>query len=266
MATELSLGLDSFVFVDDNPAEIDIVRQFVPEVATIHVGEDPSQFVRLLKDSRYFEMRSITTEDVARLTLYKQEAERQALRSTTTDMDAYLSSLEMEAEINQFRSLDVPRIAQLINKSNQFNLTTRRRTENEVRAIAESGAPAFTVRLKDRFGDHGLIAIVVLEIAAETAIVDTWLMSCRVLKRQVEELTLNEIVRLTDLHGCTRIVGRYLPTSKNGMVRDLYPRLGFRMISEAPECSEFELELASATPMNTYIKLEEKEFAAAGAL
>ena len=266
MATELSLGLDSFVFVDDNPAEIDIVRQFVPEVATIHVGEDPSQFVRLLKDSRYFEMRSITTEDVARLTLYKQEAERQALRSTTTDMDAYLSSLEMEAEINQFRSLDVPRIAQLINKSNQFNLTTRRRTENEVRAIAESGAPAFTVRLKDRFGDHGLIAIVVLEIAAETAIVDTWLMSCRVLKRQVEELTLNEIVRLADLHGCTRIVGRYLPTSKNGMVRDLYPRLGFRMISEAPECSEFELELASATPMNTYIKLEEKEFAAAGAL
>jgi FkbH-like protein len=136
MAAELNLGLDSFVFVDDNPAEIEIVRQFAPEVATIELGPDPSEYVAQLQDCRLFEPRNITSEDVERTQQYQSEAQRQALSATITDMDAYLASLAMEGEIGGFAPVDIPRLAQLINKSNQFNLTTRRRTEADLLALA----------------------------------------------------------------------------------------------------------------------------------
>jgi FkbH-like protein len=202
IAVELNLGLDSLVFVDDNPAEIDIVRQFVPQVTAVWVGDDPSEFVPILESHRLFEVSSITGEDVQRAAQYKQEAERKALLESTTDMDGYLSSLEMVAVISEFTPVDAPRISQLINKSNQFNLTTRRRTEAEVlELIASPDKRTFTIRLADRFGDHGLIAVVVGDIQGEGFVLDTWLMSCRVLKRQVEEETLNDIVRLASLAG-----------------------------------------------------------------
>ena len=166
IAQELNLGLDSMVFLDDNRAEIEIVNQFVPEVATIWAGDDPSEFAARLKDSRFFELRSVTAEDVQRVQQYKQESERQRLLSASTDMAAYLDSLEMAGTIKPFDRLDAPRIAQLISKSNQFNLTTRRRTESEVLGILDDEqVSAFTMRLSDRFGDHGLIAIVVGQCA-----------------------------------------------------------------------------------------------------
>lgn len=246
IAAELNLGLDSFVFVDDNPAEIDIVRQFVPEVSTILLGADPADYVRQLQDSRYFEPVTLTVEDQQRTAQYRKEAERKALLESATDMDAYLASLEMEAAIREFDSLDAPRISQLINKSNQFNLTTRRRSEAEVSAlVGDPVQPGFTIRLKDRFGDHGLIAVVIGKIVegARSRIleVDTWLMSCRVLNRQVEQETVNELVRIAQLHGCSTIRGVYLPSAKNGMVRDLYPRMGFQTASESAERLEFTL-------------------------
>jgi len=256
MGPELNLGLDSFVFVDDNPAEIDIVRQFVPEVTAILLGPDPSEYVAQLQDCRLFEPGNITAEDVERTGQYRADAERKALEATVTDMDSYLTSLEMEGRISEFTAVDAPRLSQLINKSNQFNLTTRRRSEAEVLAVMNDPEFAgFSVRLKDRFGDHGLISIVIGEKADGVMKIDTWLMSCRVLKRQVEEEVLNELARLAKLRGCHRLEGVYLPTAKNDMVRDFYGRMGFTLTADSETKREFELNLETFQTIPTKINL-----------
>jgi FkbH-like protein len=256
MAVELELGLDSFVFVDDNPAEVEIVRQFAPEVTTILLGPDPADYRAKLEDCRLFEPRSITAEDAQRTAQYQRESERKVLLDSATDMDGYLRSLEMEGAIAPFQRADVPRIAQLINKSNQFNLTTRRRSEAEVAALVdEKGHDCFTIRLKDRFGDHGLIAVVICAARETTLEVDTWLMSCRVLKRQVEEETVNEIVRLALERGSARVRGVYLPTAKNDMVRDLYERMGFSLAGERDGRREFELDPRAYCSKETRIRV-----------
>ncbi len=250
IAAELELGLDSFVFVDDNPAEIEIVRQFVPEVATILLGNDPADYTGQLQDCGYFEPRSITREDIDRSAQYRAESERRTLLASVTDMDAYLASLAMEAVVREFDPLDAPRLAQLINKSNQFNLTTRRRTEAEVQAlIGSSEHVCFSVRLRDRFGDHGLISIVIGRVEGEALEIDTWLMSCRVLRRQVEEFVLNELALRACGRGCKRLVGVYLRTAKNDMVREFYPRMGFQARSVTPERGEYVLELSAFQPI-----------------
>jgi FkbH-like protein len=261
IAKELNLGLDSLVFVDDNPAEVEIVRQFVPEVEAVMIGDDPSEFVGLLQDARYFEPKNVTAEDLERVSQYQQETQRQELLTAITDMGAYLESLGMEAVVREFRSVDVPRIAQLINKSNQFNLTTRRRTETEVRAVmADPECFGFTVRLADRFGDYGLISVVIGKVANGTAEIDTWLMSCRVLKRQVEDEVLNEIVRLAQARACSRIKGLYRPTAKNAMVRDHYPSLGFRALPSAETTLEFELDARQYSVKQTKIRINERAY------
>jgi len=261
MAAELNLGLDSFAFVDDNPAEIEIVRQFVPEVATILLGPDPSEYMTQLEDCRLFEPRNITAEDVERTAAYHSEAKRKALFATVTDMGAYLQSLEMEASICEFGPMDVQRLAQLINKSNQFNLTTRRRTEADILAIMSDPCYiGFSVRLKDRFGDHGLISIVIAKKTGGTMEIDTWLMSCRVLKRQVEDEVLNELARLAKARGCGKIGGIYLPTPKNEMVRDFYGTMGFTLTAEDGNSREFELALEKFEPLPTRIKVTRRAY------
>jgi FkbH-like protein len=265
IARELNLGLDSLVFVDDNPAEIDIVKQFVPEVNTLLLGPDPSEYVAHVQNARFFEPKTLTAEDVERVEQYRQETQRQELLSGVTDMDAYLSSLGMQAAIREFRSVDAPRISQLINKSNQFNLTTRRRTEAQVEAvIADPACFHFTVRLADRFGDYGLISVVVGRVAGEEAEIDTWLMSCRVLKRQVEEEVLNQIVAMARAASCSRVRGVYLPTAKNGMVRELYPSLGFVSVpvpdGAPPERLDFLLDVRSYQPRPTQIRIAERPY------
>ncbi len=254
MAAELSLGLDSFVFVDDNPAEIEIVRQFAPEVTAILLDPDPANFVAQLQDCRCFEPHSITAEDFKRSEQYQAEAGRRELLASATDMDAYLASLGMVAAIREFAPVDVPRLSQLINKSNQFNLTTRRRSEAEVKAVMHSPEHAgFSVRLQDKFGDHGLISVVIGEVKGDEMEIDTWLMSCRVLKRQVEEVVLNELARIARERGCTRLRGIYLPTPKNDMVRGLYPSLGFASVLDTPERSEYVLAVEGFSPRATRI-------------
>jgi FkbH-like protein len=256
IAQELNLGLDSFVFVDDNPAEVDIVRQFAPEVTCILLGSDPSLYSAQIQDSRLFEAFSITAEDVQRVEQYRQEGQRQALQTNFTDMAAYLESLEMKGRIDEFRSVDVPRIAQLINRSNQFNVTTRRRTEAEVQLLlTDPTCCGFTIRLEDRFGDYGLIAVVIGRVDGETMQIDTWLMSCRVLKRQVEEETVNEMVRLARTRACRTIKGVYIPTKKNGMVRDLYDNMGFAVTYDGDDRREFELDLLGYAQKETKIQV-----------
>ena len=228
IAKELRLGLDSFVFADDNPAEIEIVRQFAPEVGRVLLGPDPADYVSQLQDARFFEPRQITREDERRSEQYHAEAERKKIESQCANMDSYLASLEMVAEIHPFRPLDLPRVAQLVAKSNQFNLTTRRHSEAELGAImTHPDTGHFSVRLRDRFGDHGLISVVILRFAKGVAEVDTWLMSCRVLKRGVEEGVLNEMIRLAQGRDCEEIRGVYRPTPKNTLVQGLYLQMGF---------------------------------------
>jgi len=261
MAPELNLGLDSFVFVDDNPAEIEIVRQFIPEVTTILLGADPSDYVAQLADCRLFEPRSITNEDAERTSQYRSDAQRNALAATVTDMGSYLESLQMESVMSEFLPVDVPRLSQLINKSNQFNLTTHRRSEAEVIAVMnDKNFAGYSVRLKDRFGDHGLISIVIGEKVGDAMQIDTWLMSCRVLKRGVEEEVLNELVRLAKLKNCTRLEGAFLPTPKNEMVRDFYARMGFTLTTESEAKREFELRLESFQPAQTKIKIVRRAY------
>lgn len=256
MAEELNLGIDSFVFVDDNPAEVEIVRQFAPQVVTVLLGSDPADYVAQLQDCRLFEPRSITGEDAARTDQYRAESVRQSMLSSAADMDAYLASLEMEAQVSVFTAVDVPRLSQLINKSNQFNLTTRRRTEAEVQALIDKPEyVCFSVRLKDKFGDHGLISIAIGHVRGEEMEIDTWLMSCRVLKRQVEETVLNELARRSKAKGCTKLVGVYLATAKNDMVRDHYPRMGFAPRAVTPERGEYVLDLSTYQPRPTKISL-----------
>lgn len=262
IALELNLGLDSIVFVDDNPAEIEIVNQFVPEIETILLGPDPSTYASHLLNCRHFEPRSITADDLQRGEQYQAQAARaQAMSSAGTDMSAYLTSLDMHSVISEFTPVDVPRISQLINKSNQFNVTTRRRSEAEVEALmSDPDHYAFSVRLTDKFGDNGLISVVIVRVEGTTAVVDTWLMSCRVLKRQMEEEVANEIVRLAILRGCTEVIGHYLPTEKNGMVRDLFPRMGYTLVEETPERITWRLETATFTPHQTHIQIDRRAY------
>jgi FkbH-like protein len=256
VAQELGLGLDSFVFIDDNPAEIEHVRQALPEVRCLLLDEDPARRRRQLEDSSFFEVQALTQEDRERSHLYRVATERQLLQSSAPSFEEYLRSLAMIGELSPFRSSDLVRIAQLISRSNQFNLTTVRRGESELAAImADAAALPFTMRLKDRFGDYGLIAVVIARINGLELVIDTWLMSCRVLKRQVEEAVFNELVRLARERGLTQIRGQYLPTPKNGMVRDLYTQLGFRCVLDQPDRREFLLDVASAGPLTTHITI-----------
>ena len=256
IAQELGLGLDSFVFIDDNPAEIEHVRQALPEVHGILLDEDPAKRCQQLRDSRLFEIRALTEEDAQRNAQYQAAAQRQASQSETHSFEDYLLSLAMTGELNAFRSADVVRIAQLISRSNQFNLTTIRRHETELMEImADPSVLPFTIRLRDRFGDYGLIAVVVGRIAGAELVVDTWLMSCRVLKRQVEEEVVNELLRLASAHRLTHIRGVFVPTAKNGIVRDLYATLGFRCVLDEAQRREFLLEVAGTKPFSTHIKM-----------
>ncbi len=231
IADTLRLGLDSFVFFDDNPAEREHIRQALPEVEVAEVPEDPADFVRALEQGLWFESVGLTAEDQTRTAHYSVERQRVELRNTATNLDDYLTSLEMSAQIRELDDTDMQRVIQLIGKTNQFNLTTRRHSEAQVRAIlAGAGNVALTVRLKDRFSEYGLVSVVfgvAHDAELSTLVIDTWLMSCRVIGRTLETLVLRELVQRSVRMGYRRIVGEYIPTAKNALVAGLYGELGF---------------------------------------
>lgn len=242
IANELSLSLEHFVFVDDNPAEIEIVNQFLPEVSTILLTDDPSEYATQLADSRFFEPRQITAEDLERTRQYQAEQDRKAVLESATDMQSYLKSLQMVAEIHPFNQLDLVRVTQLVNKTNQFNLTTRRRTESELNEIINDPSYAtISVRLSDRFGDHGLIGAAILKQEDDTLEIDTLLMSCRVLNRNVEHEIVNEIISIARRKGCATVRGTYIATPKNKMVSALYPSMGFAMLDSGESQNSYEI-------------------------
>lgn len=231
IADALSLGLDSFVFLDDNPAERAQVRQALPQVAVPELPADPALYPRTLMAAGYFEAVSFSEEDLKRADYYRADARRIALKEQVADLQTYLRSLEMVITFSPFDGPSRGRIFQLSNKSNQFNLTTRRYTEAEIHAL-ETDPFYFTlqVRLSDIFGDNGMISVVVCRKGGQTWKIDAWLMSCRVLGRQVEEAVLQEVILHAKAEGANELIGVYIPTSRNKMAEDHYAKLGFTRV------------------------------------
>jgi FkbH-like protein len=257
IAAELNIGLDALVFLDDNPFERNFVREQLPMVAVPEVSEDPAEVPQVLADAGYFESLAITDEDRERTAQYQENRAREQLRAGASDMETYLRGLEMRMVWRRFDKLGLQRIVQLINKTNQFNLTTRRHTEDDVTAImADPASFGLQIRLLDRFGDNGIIAIVIGRTTSPATItIDTWLMSCRVLGRGVEPTTLNLVAAQARALGATHLIGEYIPTKKNGMVRNHYEGLGFAITSKHPDGrSTATLDLASFVPAPTFIE------------
>ena len=260
IAKELNIGIDSLVFIDDNPFERNLVRQELPMVAVPEVADDPTYYPRAIADAGYFEGTAVTDEDRERSGQYQGNRAREELKSSVTDLDSYLRGLEMQLIWRGFDKIGLQRTVQLINKSNQFNLTTRRYTEEDVLAVMDDPrAFGLQLRLLDRFGDNGVIAIVIGRLTDDNDLyIDTWLMSCRVLGRQVEPTTLNLIAQQALRLGAGRLIGEYIPTQKNGMVKDHYAKLGFTGTrADDAGGNQSALDLANFIPIDTFIRVTE---------
>jgi FkbH-like protein len=268
IADEVDLGLDAFVFLDDNPAERKRVRDALPAVAVPELPEDPSDWPQVFQAAGYFEQAGFSKEDQLRAGFYKANALRAAQLERIGDHDDYLRSLGMTLSIAPFDSAGRKRVAQLISKSNQFNLTTRRYSEAEIAAM-QSSSDVFTIqaRLEDIFGDNGMISVVICRQSGQSWDVDTWIMSCRVLGRRVEETILQYLVEQARSRAITEITGRYIPTAKNGLVRDHFSRLGF--VQTGAQDGETTWQLAIGTYCEKTLPLkvdlpEERKLALAG--
>ncbi|MCC7050399.1 MAG: HAD-IIIC family phosphatase, partial [Bacteroidia bacterium] len=239
----LNIGFDSMVFLDDNPAERKIVSDNVPDITVPELPEDPALYVDYLQQLNLFETASLTEEDTDRTKQYQEEAKRTEFKHSFVNEQDFLKSLQMICKVNAFTSFEVPRIAQLTQRSNQFNLRTIRYNEEEVSALSKNpNYITFSFKLSDTFGDYGLVSVIILELTEQKNIfINTWLMSCRVLKRELEQLVLNTVVKAAQQKGVTKIIGEYIPTSKNSMVQEHYTKLGF---SKTEKENIFELEVA----------------------
>ena len=259
MAKEINILPDSFVFMDDNPAEREIVRQELPGV-TIPELTAPEAYIAAIDRSGYFEVTTLSEDDKKRASMYKQNLERAQLEQTFGDYNDYLKSLAMKCEIGHFDMPHAERITQLINKTNQFNLTTRRYTAAEVESLIEH--PDYITlfgRLTDKFGDNGLVTALIGHIQGDVLHIDLWIMSCRTFKRRLEHAMFDQLVACAAKAGIQKIVGHYYPTAKNLLVRDFYATIGFEQVAEdeqgnltfeftgfadyAPQCGVMEIEI-----------------------
>jgi FkbH-like protein len=263
IARELNLGVDSFVFVDDNPAEREIVRAQVPGVAVPEIGNQVSKFAEIIEQGRYFEPVSLSKEDLERAALYAHNSQRAAQQNKFANYGEYLDSLEMVAEIDAFKSVYLDRIAQLTNKTNQFNLTTKRYSLADMEgAVSDSSVIGLYGKLADKFGDNGLISIVLGRKDDSALHMDLWLMSCRVLKRDMEVAMLDAVVDRAREQGIQAIYGYFFPTAKNAMVAEFYPTLGFQphdsIRTDLPEgATVWRLNVLDHTERNKHIKVTE---------
>ena len=256
IAQTLNLGLDSFVFVDDNPAERDIIRAQMPTVAVVE-GNDPYGFLDVLDHSGYFETAGLTKDDLVRSEMYRANANRLKLQQSFENYQDYLLSLEMRAVIRNFEPVHLQRIVQLINKTNQFNLTTRRYSEAEMQQVMESEQYIHLYgRLEDKFGDNGIVSVTVGKINGKKLHMELWLMSCRVLKRDLELAMFDRIVELCRGMGIEEVYGYYYPTAKNSMVRDFYKTLNFEKVSgEKDGSTVWKYQTARHKTRNTVIEI-----------
>ena len=261
LAAELNIGLDSFVFIDDNPAERSLVRMALPEVHVPEWPAEPGEYrAALLELARdHLGRVSLTTEDRERSALYRAERQRAGLAASAASLSDYYRSLEMRARIALADAFSIPRIAQLTQKTNQFNLTTRRYTEAEIRAFSrQSDAMVLWLQLQDRFADQGIVGVMILrQRDAACWRIDTLLLSCRVIGRGVENAFLGCAGRLLRARGAGQLMGEYVPTPKNGLAANLYRDLGFERLGEEEGASQWSLALhGGALPIPEWIAIE----------
>ena len=233
ISKSLSLGLESMVFLDDNPVERAQVRQELPDVAVPELPNDPSLYAQTLLAAGYFETISFSKEDKKRAKSYEDNSKRLQLLKTSSNINKFLKDLDMKISFENFNKLGRSRITQLINKSNQFNLTTKRYSENKIEQL-EKNRNFFTrqIRLKDKYGDNGMICVVICEKQKQKWIIDTWLMSCRVLGRKVELATLYNLIYSAKKYNIKEIIGKFIPTNRNNLVKNHYKDLGFKLKSK----------------------------------
>ena len=252
----LNIGMESIVFIDDNPFERDLVRSLIPEITVPDLPEDPAGYISYIQSLNLFETASFSDEDAGRTEQYRAEIQRVAMQQQYKSYDEYLQNLEMSTTVKQFDELHIPRIAQLTQRSNQFNLRTVRYTESEIESIAnDDNHITLYFKLKDKLADYGLISIIILEKQPDkTLFINTWLMSCRVLKRGMEEFIINKIIETAGQHKYETIIGEYIETKKNAMVKDIYTRMGFSQTGE----NVYTANTSSFKPNKTFIA-EQKE-------
>ena len=250
----LNIGFDSMVFLDDNPFERAMVRENIEGITVPELPEDPAEYLEYLYGLNLFETASYSATDADRTRQYQVEAERVHLSKSFANEDEFLQQLEMTSEVNGFTRFNIPRVAQLTQRSNQFNLRTVRYTEDDIAALsADPEVVDLSFTLKDRFGDNGLVVVVIMRpLDKESLFVDSWMMSCRVLKRGMEDFTLSRMVDAARKRGYRRIVGEYLPTAKNAMVAQHYPSLGFTPLDS--DNRRWALDVEGYTPRPCHIK------------
>ena len=259
IASELNLLPESLVFIDDNPAERHIVTEQLKGVQAPAIG-DVTEYIQTIDRSGFFEVTTLSKDDLKRNEMYRENVQRARLEASFADYSDYLRSLDMSAVIRPFEPAYMARIAQLSNKSNQFNLTTRRYTQAEIeQTAADPDHITLYGKLADRFGDNGVVSVVIGHVAGEACHVDLWIMSCRVLKRDMEYAMMDALAQACQARGVKKIVGHYYPTAKNGMVREFYGAQGFTKVSEDGQGNtDWEYELGGDYEnKNKVIRIEE---------
>lgn len=247
----LNIGMDSLVFIDDNPFERNLVKELIPEITVPELPDDPASYLTFLQSQNLFETASYSSEDKDRTKQYQAEAKRKDLEQEFVSIDDYLKNLEMIGEAKPFETVRYSRISQLTQRSNQFNLRTMRYSEADIERIAEDDTYiTLYYTLKDKFGDHGLVSVVIMKKTSDTeAFIDTWLMSCRVLKRGMEEYVVNKLVKAAAENGISTITAEYIETPKNKMVANIYDTMGFT----ETENKKYKLAVSEYEIKKTYI-------------
>jgi FkbH-like protein len=247
LAAELNIGIDALAFLDDNPVEREHVRAALPEVTVIELPGDHSRFARALRDSPVFERLGLSAEDRERGALYAQQRERARVSSTSNTREDFYRSLEQEAEVSTLVPFTLGRVAQLTQKTNQFNLTTRRYTEQQLAEILErENWRVYSLRVRDRFGDNGIVGVAVVERGGDEWEIDTFLLSCRVIGRTIETALLAHLVSEARGEGARRLTGWFLPTKKNAPAKDFYRGHGFAPVAESDGGTRWALDLSEA--------------------
>jgi FkbH-like protein len=257
IAKELNIDISSIVFVDDNRAECELIRQVLPEVYTIHVEGEPAFFIRKLDHQHLFDSPKFLDEDINRTNLYKARTEAMVFRAKAPNLEAYLSSLEMRASIIEAGANELPRLAQMELKTNQFNLSTRRLSEEQLQEMMSSlTKDVFAISMKDRFVDHGLVSYVATEFTNESLIITDWLMSCRVFSRTLECLIFNYLVKHAIKNNVYIIQTCLKPTAKNKVMNGMLESFSFYSVGQSPEGPwRYNVDLNNKEPLQSYISL-----------
>ena len=247
IANELNIGLDSLVFIDDNPTERELVKQFLPQVSVPDFPKQPylyPEFIKFLTDN-YFSAYQLTNEDLVKTQQYKENAERKQFESSFVDFDSYLRSLEIELTIEPLDDINIVRFAQMTQKTNQFNLTTKRYTETDIKNLFNNGAWIYGLRVKDRFGDNGLTGLIIINCEDNVAKIDSFLLSCRILGKGIERVFIQSLLLKLKQTGVRMVKASYFRTEKNVQVENFYEQNGFVLDKQTEERRDYILELSN---------------------